>query len=131
MPLAERIQRLAPEATRAGVAPAAQEVTVCFSSLEIAPWGMGARCYGIGDHHAVLTPGKWLAIEALTRQLETHRHPLASDTQHRLYCTQPERWLVGAELPRIDARLDPRHVYTQDPAFSSGNRVIIDLPGVT
>ena len=70
----------------------------------------------------------------MVRQMETHRHPLASDTKHRLYRAQPERWLetmVAADPARIDARLDPRHVYTQVPAFSSGDRGIIDLLGVT
>ncbi len=83
---------------------------------------------------SVLTPEKWPALEALVRQLETHRHPLASDTKHRLYRAQPERWLetmVAADPARIDARLDPRHIYAQVPAFSSGDRGIIDLLGVT
>ena len=81
-----------------------------------------------------MTPEKWPALEALVRQLETHRHPLASDTKHRLYRAQPERWLetmVAADPARIDARLDPRHIYAQVPAFSSGDRGIIDLLGVT
>src|ERR1700676_5495341 len=85
MPIAERIQRLAPDAIRVGVAPASQDVTLRFRGLEIARWRMGAMWYGLGDHQDVLTPGKWSALEALIRQLETHRHPLASDTKHRLY----------------------------------------------
>jgi hypothetical protein len=112
IPLAERIQRLAPEAR----------------------WRMGAMYYGLGDYQDVLTRGKWSAMETLVRQLESHRHPLASDTKHRLYRAQPERWLeiiVAADPPRIDARLDPRHVYTEVQAFSSGDRGIIDLLGVT
>jgi hypothetical protein len=134
MPIAERIQRLAPDAIRVGVAPASQDVTLRFRGLEIARWRMGAMWYGLSDHQDVLTPGKWSALEALVRQLETHRHPLASDTKHRLYRAQPERWLetmVAADPARIDARLDPRHIYTQVPAFSSGDRGIIDLLGVT
>jgi hypothetical protein len=134
MPLAERIQRLAPDAIRVGVAPASQDVTLRFRGLEIARWRMGAMWYGLGEHQDVLTPGKWSALEALIRQLETHRHPLASDTKHRLYRAQPERWLetmVAADPARIDARLDARHIYTQVPAFSSGDRGIIDLLGVT
>jgi len=66
--------------------------------------------------------------------LVTHRHPFAPDTKHRLYRAQPERWLetmVAADPSRIDARLDTRHVYTQVPAFSSGDRGIIDLLGAT
>src|SRR6266851_455800 len=134
MPLAERIRRLAPEAIRVGVAPATQEVTLRFRGLEFARWRLGAMWYGLGDRQEVLTPEKWPALEALVRQLETQRHPLASDTKHRLYRAQPERWLetmVAADPARIDARLDPKHIYTQLPAFSTGDRGIIDLLGVT
>jgi len=134
MPLAERIQRLAPEAIRVGVAPASQEVTLRFRGLEIARWRLGAMWFGLGDRQDVITPEKWRALETLVRLLETHRHPLASDTKHRLYRAQPERWLetmVAADPARIDARLDPQQIYTQVPAFSSGDRGIIDLLGVT
>jgi hypothetical protein len=134
MPLAERIQNLATDAIRVGVAPASQEVTLRFRGLEIARWRLGAMWFGLGDGREVLTPEKWPALEALVRKLEKHRHPLASDTKHRLYRAQPERWLetlVAADPARIDARLDPRQVYTQVPAFSSGDRGMIDLLGVT
>jgi hypothetical protein len=134
MPLAERIRRLAPEAIRVGVAPATQEVTLRFRGLEFARWRLGAMWYGLGDRQDPLTPQKWPTLEALVQQLETHRHPLASDTKHRLYRAQPERWLetmVAADPARIDARLDSRHIYAQVPAFSSGDRGIIDLLGVT
>ncbi|HLJ24919.1 MAG TPA: hypothetical protein VKT71_12475 [Candidatus Acidoferrales bacterium] len=134
MPAAERIQRLAPDAIRIGVAAASQEVTLRFRGLEFARWRMSEMWYGLSDHQVVLTPGGWPALEALVRQLETHRHPLASDTRHRLYRGQPERWLetmVAADPGRIDARLAPGQIYTQVPAFSSGDRGIIDLLGVT
>jgi hypothetical protein len=134
MPLAERIRRLAPEAIRVGVAPANQEVTLRFRGLEFARWRLGAMWYGLGDRQEVLTPEKWPSLGALVRQMETHRHPLASDPKHRLYRAQPERWLetmVAADPARIDARLDPRQIYAQVPAFSTGDRGIIDLLGVT
>jgi hypothetical protein len=134
MPLAERIRRLAPEAVRVGVAPASQEVTLRFRGMEFARWRQGAMWCGLGDRQDVLTPEKWPALEALVRQLETHRNPLALDTKHRLYRAQPERWLetmVASDPARIDARLDPGHIYAQVPAFSSGDRGIIDLLGVT
>jgi hypothetical protein len=133
MPLADRMRRLAPEAIRIGVAPASQDVTLRFRGLEFARWRLGAMWFGLGDRQDVLTPEKWSALEKLVQQLETYRHPLASDTKQRLYRAQPERWLetmVAADPARIDARLDPRHIYAQVPAFSSGDRGIIDLLGV-
>jgi len=134
LPHAERIRLLAPEAICIGVAPATQEVTLRFRGLEFARWRLGAMWFGLGDHQEVVTPGKWPALESLVRQMETHRHPLASDTKNRLYRAQPERWLetmVAADPARIDARLDPRQIYTQVPSFSPGDRGIIDLLGAT
>ncbi len=133
MPMAERIRRLAPDAIRVGVAPVTREVTLRFRGVEFARWRQDAMWFGLAEHQQVLTPEKWTALEALVRQLETHRHPLASDMKHRLYRAQPERWLetmVAADPARIDARLEPRHIYAQVPAFSSGDRGIIDLLGV-
>jgi hypothetical protein len=133
-PEAERIRRLAPEAIRVGVAATTREVTLRFRGLEFARWRLGAMWFGLGDHQEMLTPERWPALETLVRQMETQRHPLASDTKHRFFRAQPERWLetmVAADAGRIDARLDSRHIYTQVPAFSSGDRGIIDLLGVT
>ncbi len=134
LPEAERIRLLAPNAIRIGVAAGTQEVTLRFRGLEFARWRLGAMWFGLGDHPDVLTPGKWPALEALVHQMETHRDPLASETRHRLYRAQPERWLetlVAAEPSRIDARLDERHIYAQVPAFSSSDRGIIDLLAAT
>ncbi len=134
MPQAERIRNLAPEGIRIGVAPGTQEVPLRFRGLEFARWRQGEMWFGLGDRQEVLTPNRWPRLEAFVRQLETYRHALASDTKHRLYRAQPERWLetmVAADPARIDARLDPRHIYSQVPALSSGDRGIIDLLGVT
>lgn len=134
IPEAERIRRLAPDAIRMGVAAATQEVTLRFRGMEFVRWRQGAPWFGLGDHQTLLTPERWLALETLVRQMEAIRHPAASDTKHRFYRAHPERWLetmVAADPARVDARLDPRNIYTQVPAFSSGDRGIIDLLGAT
>ena len=134
LPEAERIRRLAPQAIHIGIAAATQEVTLRFRGLEFARWRQGTIWFGLGDRQEMLTPERWSTLEGLVRQLETYRHPLASATKHRLYRAQPERWLetmIAADPARIDARLDSRHIYTQVPAFSAGDRGIIDLLGVT
>jgi hypothetical protein len=132
-PETERIRNLAPDAIRAGVAAQTQHVTLRFRGLEFARWQGSGTLFGLSDHQELLTPEKWPVLEKLVRQLETYRHPLASDTRHRFYRGQPERWLetmVAADPARIDPRLDPRHLYAQVPAFSAGDRGIIDLLGV-
>ena len=70
----------------------------------------------------------------MLRELEIHRHPLASDIRHRLYRSQPERWLeylVSKDVTRIDAALDPRFVYEQVLVNAGGEHGIIDLLTVT
>src|ERR1700682_461422 len=134
LPEVERIGRLAPEAIRVAVAAPTQDVTLRFRGLEFARWRQGLVWFGLCEHQEVLTPERWPALEKLVHQLETYRHPLATDTKHRLYRAQPERWLetmFAADPARMDARLDGRHIYTQVPASSAGDRGIIDLLGVT
>src|ERR1700733_6489717 len=53
MPLAERIQRLAPDAIRLSVAPATQEVTLRFRGVEFARWRQDAMWYGLADRQDV------------------------------------------------------------------------------
>jgi len=90
--------------------------------------------FGLGDHQEMLIPERWPALEKLVHELEAYRRPLATDTKHRLYRAQQERWLetmVASDPERMDARLDTQHIYTQVPASSAGDRGIIDLLGVT
>ena len=132
-PETERIRGLAPDAICTGIAAGTKDVTLRFRGLEFARWKSGAAWFGLSDHQELLTPEKWPALKKLVAQLQTHRHPLATDTRHRLYRAQPERWLetmVAADPARIDPRLDSGHVYAQVPAFSGGERGIIDLLGV-
>jgi hypothetical protein len=134
LPEAERIRLLAPQAIHMGISAATQEVTLRFRGLEFARWREGTIWFGLGDRQEMLTPERWPKLEGLVRQLEIYRNPLASDTKHRLFRAQPERWLetqVAADPSRIDARLDSRHIYTQVSAFSAGDRGIIDILGVT
>jgi hypothetical protein len=133
-PEAERIRGLAPDDIRVTTTAGSQEVSLRFRGLEFARWRLGQMWFGLGDRQQVLTPDHWRALEKLVAQLRTYRTAQTSDTKHRMYRAQPERWLetlVSADCSRIDARLDGRHIYTQVPAFSAGDRGIIDLLGVT
>jgi hypothetical protein len=130
----ERIRQLAPEAIGIGVAPGTSDVALRFRGLEIARWHGGSVVFGLGDERDELTERTWPKLERLVRELETFRHPLASNTSHPLYRNQAERWLetmVYADPARIDARLDPQRLYSQVPAFAAGDRGVIDLLGVT
>lgn len=70
----------------------------------------------------------------MLKELAAHRSPDAAETHHSLYRAQAERWLETSVLmdpARLDAQLDPRYLYSQVPAFSAGDRGVIDLLGVT
>lgn len=124
----------APERMRANALPGAKEVGFSFHGLEFARWSREGVRFGLGDRTRPLTATKAPALEQLVRQLMLHRSPLASDTRHSLYRAAPERWLetLVLEAPdRLDALLDPNHLYSQVPALSAGDRGVIDLLGVT
>jgi hypothetical protein len=133
-PEIDAVRWLAPEAITASVVPGTREVALRFRGADFARWQNGSIFFGLGDHRRVLTRENQSALEELVRGLGRHRHPAATDTAHPLYRMQPERWLeaqVFADPARVDARLDPRFLYTQVPAFSAGDRGVVDLLGVT
>jgi len=120
---------------RANLLPGVNEVAFCFYGLAFARWSRdGGIRFGLGDRLQRLTGVTEAALERLIRQLVNHRSSVASDTKHPLYRAAPERWLetVVLEDPeKLDAQLDPLHVYSQVPALLAGNRGVLDLLGVT
>lgn len=130
----EPVRRLAPDAITTSVVPGTRDVTLCFRGAEFARRHDSAIYFGLGDHRRLLTHHTQPELAKLVANLATHRHPAAEDTAHPLYRMQAERWLeslVVADPTRIDARLDPRFLYTQVPAFTAGDRGVVDLLGVT
>lgn len=128
------LRRSAPEAIQAQVAPGTGQVAVRFRGLLFARWQPDGVFFGLDDPQQFLSAGRQSEFQQLLRKLETHRSPLAGGTTHALYRAQPERWLeslVAADPGRVDARLDPRFVYSQVPAMSVGDRGVMDLIGVT
>ena len=133
-PAIKKIRALAPEAISAGVPPGTRDVALRFRGVEFGRWHAGKLSFGLGDDRQELTARNEPRLTKLIRQLETFRNPLAQDTSHPLYRLQAERWLeslVQGDPARIDARLDARYIYAQVPAFSAGDRGVIDLLGVT
>jgi len=130
----ERVRRSAPDAIQAQAPPGTGHLEVRFRGLLFARWQPDAIFFGVGDPQELLSEGRQPEFERLLKELERHRSPLAGDTTHPLYRAQPERWLeslVAADPARVDARLDPRFVYSQMPALSVGDRGVMDLVGVT
>ena len=118
-PTIERIGRMTTAPIEAAVIPNTRDVALRYRGLLFALWRNDGVFYGAGDPRRALTPDRQGEFEALVRELEVHRSPVATDTKHPLYRAQPERWLeslVAADPARVDARLDARFFYSQVPA---------------
>ena len=114
--------------------PGTDEVALCFRGLEFGRWSKNGILFGLEDSREKLLDATEPALDRLMRQLDLHRSSLASETNHRLYRAAPERWietLVLQDPTRLDAQLDPRHLYSQVPALAAGDRGVLDLLGVT
>jgi hypothetical protein len=130
----DELRSLSPDEIDAVVPPGAREVAFRFRGLEFARWKHGAVWFGAGEEKRALKPATQGELRELVESLQKYRRADSPDTNHLFYRAQAERWLetlVLADAAQLDARLDPRHIYPQVPAFSAGDRGIIDLLGVT
>ncbi|MGH9774903.1 MAG: hypothetical protein ACRD50_08140 [Candidatus Acidiferrales bacterium] len=130
----EQICALHREAIDARPVPGKREVVFRFRGLEFASWREGSIMFGKGDNWRALSEMNRHELSALVRELDLHRNPLASDPTHSLFRGRPERWLettIAADPSRLDARLNPRELYSQVPAIAAGDRGVMDLLGVT
>lgn len=72
-------------------------------------------------------------IERLVEELDRARSPRAADRDHALYRQYPEAWLESqarAQIETLDASLLGDPIYDQVPAFTGGDRGIMDLLAV-
>jgi hypothetical protein len=110
------------------------EASFSFRGLEFARWSIEGLSFGVENSRLPLTKATEPDLERLLGQLELHRNSLTEETAHPLYRKSPERWietLIREDPTKLDAQLDPRYLYSQLPAFTAGNRGILDLLGVT
>ncbi|MCL6480291.1 MAG: hypothetical protein K6U02_01055 [Firmicutes bacterium] len=133
-PLVERIRRLAPEAIDAGVVPGHAEVAIRVRGLEIARWSGGRCFYGYPERSRELTEPDWDRFARWVKRVAARRHPAAKNRNDRYYRAQAERWLeamILREPTAVEAQLRPECLYAQVPAWTGGDRGVIDLLGVT
>jgi hypothetical protein len=111
-----------------------KEVALSFRGLEFARWTKDGLFFGLGDAREPVSAPAEPALERLIRRLDLHRNSLAKGENHPLYRPAPELWLetlVLWDATRLDAQPNPAHLYSQVPAFSAGDRRVLDLLGVT
>ncbi len=128
-----RIRGLAPEAIDAVVVPGTKQVGWRFRGLEFARWSNGEVRFGLGTGRKLLSGKNGRELERLVGDLAARRQA-GGDPRDELFRAARERWLetlVLAEPTRIEPRLDPLQIYSQVPAFSAGDRGVLDLLGVT
>jgi hypothetical protein len=110
------------EFARARLAPVAGS----FRNSETIVFGMGPAEYTLDD-------GTEELFNKVIDRLTTRRHPAGAHGDP-LYRLCPERWLeslIIRDVRSIDERLDPRHVYSQVPAFTASDRAMLDVLSMT
>ena len=89
--------------------------------------------FGQGMPAVVRTEADWGRLKDTVEQILAEQGmPLRGGNS--TCAPQPERWLESLllrDIRVIDARLDPRFVYPQVPAFLGGDRGMIDILSVT
>lgn len=116
------------------VLPGAKEAAFCVRGMEFARWSKEGLRFGTSHSRQFLTAAKEPHLERLVAKLGWQRNSPSSEANNGHYRAVPERWLESLILDdctRLDASLDPRHLYSQVPALAAGDRGILDLLGVT
>lgn len=133
----ERIRKLLPQAAgsiETHVPSGTHAVSFRFRGLEFARWSDGVLYFGLGDPRQRARSGDFSQVARLVGTLAAKRTSSNPDTKEPAYRAAPERWLetiVRSDPERLDASLNPAHLYSQVPALAAGERGIIDLLGVT
>lgn len=119
-------------------APSSAELVFRYRGLEFARsrvvTGNGFRrsietTFGIGPEETPLAPETEEHLAGLVARVRNARQSLPC-VRDPLWRLAPERWLeslVVRDVSVIDPRLDRRFVYSQVPAFSAGDRAMIDI----
>jgi hypothetical protein len=89
--------------------------------------------FGAGENETSLTPETEELFRNLTERLFANRHA-GSSMHNPLFRLQPERWLESVlrrDICEIEPSLRGDIVYSQVPAFTAGDRGMLDLLTIT
>lgn len=123
------IVRIAAEARIERIPRPDGSLSLRVRGLEFARAGEQALTFGLETRRPAAASNIGEII-ALARAIAELRSPDSGDHRNVLYARNPEGWLeseVRAHVEEIDATLEPAPVYGQVPAFSGGDRGVIDL----
>jgi hypothetical protein len=85
--------------------------------------------FGVGTEERMLDYRSESAFEQMIAAVRENRHPYGS-RHHPLWRMHSERWLeslITGDVSVIDERLEASVLYSQVPAFSASDRVMIDV----
>src|SRR5579875_498504 len=132
-----RVRELLPQnaaAIETSVPPGSQEISFRFLGLEFARWKEGKLYCVTQDSHPNESSADLKEVSRWLQELCAKRSADAADAKNPFYRAAPERWLeavVRSDPGKLDASLDPVHLYSQVPAVSAGERGVMDLLGAT
>ena len=111
-------------------------VLLSIRGLEFARVSIARRCveFGLGARMVKLDDGNRRQLAGLIDEILMRRTSDPPDRGEVLFRAQAERWLESAilrDVTAIDSTLDPRHVYSQVPAYRGEQRSYIDLLSAT
>ena len=132
--LIDPVLRLAPgliEARRKG-----NWVALSIRGLELARASIKDRRveFGIQKPRTKLDDANRAELESLVAEIVSNRKSDSDCREALSYRSQAERWLetiIRSDVTTIDPTLDPRHVYSQVPAYRGEHHTFIDLLGAT
>lgn len=130
--LIDSITRLAPELIerhqRGG------RLLLSIRGLEFAQVSIKHRSVKFGASKKKLDESNFFELSALVEEIISARKADSLDRNGMLFRSQSERWLEATlrrDITALDPTLDPRHVYSQVPAYRNEQRTFIDLLAVT
>ncbi len=130
--LIDSITRLAPDVIEKH--HRGNQVLLSIHGLEFAEVSIKHASVKFGPSKKKLDQSNFSELCALVEEILSARKADSTDRTGMLFRSQSERWLEATlrrDITALDPTLDPRHVYSQVPAYRNEQRTFIDLLGVT
>jgi hypothetical protein len=131
-----RVLGLAPQQITWSRSENSNNVAFRIRGFEFAHLQLGGRrrlTFGLGAPAVIRSETDWGRLKDTVEKILAEQATRLRAGNSR-YAPRPERWLESLllrDIRAIDARLDPRFVYPQVPAFLGGDRGMIDILSVT
>jgi hypothetical protein len=130
--LIDSITRLAPDVIESH--QRGGRVRLSIRGLEFAEVSVKDGSMKFGPSKKKLDQSNFDELRAMVEEILSARKSDSPDRNGQMFRSQSERWLesiLRRDISALDPTLDPRHVYSQVPAYRSEQRTFIDLLAAT